>query len=301
MDWDWSEAVAFDACVQALELNAIRPVRAPHLIRLGTNGVFEVEIDTGVIVARVSPSDYDPPLIDEQIALASWLHANGFATSRPLKSEATWCNGRAVTFWEFIGEAHPVAIPMRLLGGTAAEFHRLTDRYSGPLPVWEPLGRLGDRLESVPCDESFSESDRALLKYWRDILTASVADMRFEQRIGPLHGDIHTGNSIMSNDQLYLIDFDRIARGPREWDLSQPLVSVRMFDVNPEGVDEFMDGYGWDVRSFEGVETLVELRALFMTSWLLTLPRNERIKEEIRNRLVFWRNPNGTFPGWCPV
>lgn len=290
-----------ETCRHALASSDFHPHGSPVLIRLGTNAVFRVDTAPGPILVRVSPSDYDPELIDQQLQLASWLKYQGFPTSQPLRPDIAWSDGRPVTFWEFITSDTSTAGVMRMLGSTAAIFHQLTDAYIGELPMWEPLGRLGPRLDVVPCDQSFSEADRILLKSWRDRLTSAVEKLEFQRATGPIHGDIHTGNAIVSDGRLYLIDLDRIARGPREWDLSQPLVASQMFGVSQRDIDDFMVGYGWDMRTYDGADVLVRLRALFMTSWLLTLPRTSRVREEITNRLAFWRDPDGKPPRWHPV
>jgi len=300
MDEAWSEDVAAQTCESALASANVDTMSSPRLIRLGTNAVYKVDTSCGKIIARVSPNDYDAELLAKQIEFSSWLVENGFETSEPLLRDVVWIGGRATTLWQYLESDNPPVSIMRPLGSLVRKLHTLTDEYSGNLPTWEPLGRLGERLDSVPSDDSFTEGDRSVLQEWRDHLSSAAGALNFELPQGPIHGDVHTGNTVYSHDRLYLIDLDRIANGPREWELAQPLVAHRMFAKDDRGIDSFMEGYGWDLRKFNGATALVDLRALFMTSWLLTLPRDERVKNEIRNRILYWRNPDGDWPLWRP-
>jgi hypothetical protein len=105
---------------------------------------------------------------------------------------------------------------------------------------------------------------------------------------------------VVSDGALQLLDLDRIAHGPREWDLIQPLAAASRFRDVGVDVEQFLSGYDWDVRLLAGHEILVKLRLLFMTSWLLTLPRTPVVQQEIRIRMSFWRTSDGA-PRWSPV
>lgn len=300
VDREWSEAVAVESCNQACAAIGLDLVSPPELIRVGTNAVFCVHTPNHKLAVRAAPADYDGDLLHDQILFASWLCDMGFPTSRPAREEITWVSGRPVTFWEFL-DGRPGGVPDRKpLGELLARFHRLTDSYAGPMPAWEPLGRLGDRLETAHIDDGFGEDDRAVLCAWRDRLTATARGMQFTLPAGPLHGDVHLGNVIVVDGLLHLIDLDRIARGPREWDLATVLASHEMFGTPRDSVDAFMEGYGWDLRGFPEAESLTRLRALFQTSWLVTLPRTEPVVEEIARRMRFWRDPSDLVP-WRAV
>lgn len=301
MDREWSAELSESTCLAACRAEGVLLKSPPALIRLGTNAVYRLETPNGPLLGRVSPSDYDPILLTQQIVLATWLDDCGFPTSRPVQTDPTWIAGRATTFWEFL-EGEPGAITnRRRLGALLRKFHELTKEYTGELPTWKPLGRLGDRLAAVDTDDSFCDEDRQLLCDWRDRLTAATEALEYVLPPGPLHGDVHSGNVITRNGNLYLIDLDRIARGPREWDLSEIVASRQLFRSSASAVEEFMQGYGWDLCAFYGVETLTQLRALFMTSWLLTLPRTPPVKREIANRMHYWRAPSPEAPVWSPV
>lgn len=295
MTWDArrAEAVARTALVTGVVPGDPSSLR---LIRLGTNGVFLA----GDAVVRVSPPDEDPVLLAQQIELAGWLADHRFPTPRPLTPDTPVVDGLLVSSWQRVEGRPGDQVDRRALGALLRRFHELTNTYEGQLPEWQPLGRLGTRLDSVSSDRVFTEDDRGLLCRWRDELTAAAASTEWTLVSGPLHGDVHTGNVLVGDDGPVLLDLDRIARGPREWDLTQPVGSTDRFGGREADLDEFMVGYGWDLRSWPKHAALVQLRLLFMTSWLLTLPRTPAVHREIATRLKYWR-PGPEAPRWGPV
>ena len=301
MDNNWSAESATTTLIAALQKVPVSLIRTPRLIRVGTNAVYELHTRDDQALGRVSPSDYEPELLKQQMEFAGWLHSQGFPTSAPLIPEIIWVGGRGTTLWEWITPDEGADIDFYALGELLARLHSVTDMYRGSLPNWEPLGRLGDRLSAVEIDDAFGKDDRQVLCDWRDKLLADVKALSFDRPAGPIHGDVHTGNVILSGGQLYIVDLDRIARGPREWDLTQILVANARFGTPANKLDAFMAGYGWDIRQHPGAELLQQLRALFMTSWLLTLPRTDAVQAEIKNRLTYWRNPDAEAPLWHPV
>lgn len=269
-----------------------------ELVRLGTNAVFLA--DQGVI--RVSPPDYPKESLAQQIALAKWLVKSGFPTAEPLTSQVRQMDGCYITLWRRLIPAPGASCSAGEIGRLARLFHSLTESYEGDLPGWDPVGRLGIRLSHLRPDDLLSESDIALIKSRHEHLIAPASHLESRLGWGPIHGDIHPGNVLVNEaGEHHLLDFDRIARGPREWDLTQPVVSQLFFGRDVGHVDQFMVGYGTDPREFDGFDVLVQLRALFMTSWLLTLPRTERVAKEIRTRLAYWRDPSATLARWSPV
>jgi Ser/Thr protein kinase RdoA (MazF antagonist) len=265
-----------------------------RLLRVGTNAVFA----TPDLVVRVAHTTYDRNLLRQQLDLADWLTASGFPTATPLGG-AREVDGHAVSFWERIPETRKAT--MDELGKLTRAFHDLTNEYPGDLPSWSPLGRLGDRLEELQPDERITQADCDLLHDWKNRLVDLVSKLTFELPLGPIHGDIHTGNVIASDRGCFLIDFDRIARGPREWDLADPLAGVYLFGVPEREWQHFVARYGYDLREFSAVDELVQLRALFMMSWLLTLESTPEVTDEVHNRLAYFRDPTATIRPWSAV
>lgn len=295
---DWSQTTAARLAAEAADAIGLAVARSEiQLVRIGTNGIFFAED----VVIRVSPPDESRKLVDEQLLLARWLTEHSFPTSAPLCDHPVIVDGYMVTFWARIRGDGGQSASRKQFGQLVRRFHALTNEYTGPLPVWEPLGRLGKRLDIVETDEVFSAGDRSVLCQWRDVLTEAVEHVQWELPPGPLHGDVHTGNLIVDGSQQYLVDLDRIAWGPREWDLTQQVAALQRFDGEPPDLDQFFDGYGWDLRSWPGASDLVRLRLLFMTSWLLTVPRDPHVRREIVNRMHYWRDPCDQAPAWHPV
>jgi Ser/Thr protein kinase RdoA (MazF antagonist) len=264
-----------------------------ELVRIGTNAVFFA----GPVVVRVSPPDYPRRLLQQQIDLASWLTRENFLTAAPL-SDLHYVADCPVTLWVRIPSSRRAT--MHDLGQIARSFHDATNTYPGILPEWEPLGRLGDRLSQLKPDETISAAECSLLQDWKRTLTKTVANLQFALPTGPIHGDIHAGNVVASGDRCYLVDFDRIAYGPREWDLADPLAGMYFFEGDHDW-PAFVEEYGYDLRQFNGAEDLVRLRGLFMLSWLLTLERTSEVRSEIATRLEYFKEPDRAFPKWSAV
>lgn len=294
----WSEASARRVAAQTAEALGLCAMAGDiELVRLGTNGIFFA--DDAVI--RVSPPDESLELVQDQLVFASWLIECGFPTSAPLVDRPQLVDGSVVTLWSRIRGEEGRFADRFAFGRLIRRFHELTNDYHGPLPVWEPLGRMGERLDTVDLDAAFTEDDRQVLCRWRNTLVKDARHLTWRLAPGPLHGDVHTGNVIVAGTDQYLIDFDRIARGPREWDLTQQVAALTRFGGDKADLDRFFEGYGGDLRDWPGADALVRLRLLFMTSWLLTVPRAPQVQAEIANRMHYWRSPSPEAPRWNPV
>jgi aminoglycoside phosphotransferase (APT) family kinase protein len=89
---------------------------------------------------------------------------------------------------------------------------------------------------------------------------------------GPVHGDAHVENLMITSGGPVMIDFERFAWGHPEWDLSMTAT-----EYQTEGwwtADEyarFIAAYGFDVTSWEGYPVLRAAHELKMPrGWLRT-------------------------------
>ncbi|QIG44321.1 phosphotransferase [Nocardioides anomalus] len=283
-----AESLALRALAQAE-----RPAEGLHLVRWGTNAVFR----TADTVVRLADSDYDTDLLQQQVDLAIWLRSRAFPTARLLHQGVV--DGQPVTVWERIAEVREPT--MADLAELARRFHDVTADYDGSLPEWEPLGRLGVRMDQMEPDRVITEQALAQLREVKDHLVNQVRDVDFVLPRGPIHGDIHEGNVLVDSSGPHLIDFDRIARGPREWDLVEPLAGVVLFGQDDAEWLTFAHRYGYDLREWGPWTELLKLRAMFMFSWLLTLQRTPQVEEEVRTRLAYFLEPEAPLAPWSAI
>ena len=95
-------------------------------------------------------------------------------------------------------------------------------------------------------------------------LRGQWAAMEFSRPPGLIHGEAHIGNVLRaSSGQMVLGDWDHVAAGPRECDLIQIHFLRRRFGrASPGDIDAFAAAYGWDVREWPGLETLIAIREI---------------------------------------
>jgi aminoglycoside phosphotransferase (APT) family kinase protein len=145
------------------------------------------------------------------------------------------------------------------------------------------------------------EDDREFLCQRLASLRADHEVMRFELPPGPVHGDAHTGNLLRQADgAVLLLDFERFATGPREWDLVEPALEHYRLGWEPaEGYRAFVDAYGFDVATWDGFDILCSIRELTMTTWLMqNVDHSADIAREFRTRVDSLRD--GTPHHWAP-
>lgn len=283
-----------------------RPPGTVEHIRTGTNALYRCDD----IALRVAPAGYDEVSLAHQLALVTHLTQRGFPTPAQVGGLER-IDGRLVTAWEWAeprGEIDHTAV-----GALARQFHRVTRDYTGPVPAWDPLARARERLATA----ALTTADEAMLHRHMERLSAAV-EPHGDTPMGVVHGDLHDGNVIATDQGLLLIDFERFSLGPLEWDLAQRAAGARFFpdESRHDGWDRFQTGYGHLPLS-QTFDTLVTVRAFVMTTWLLSLPLDETVEREREVRLRYWRahdrgdaptragwSPRGELsghPGWAPI
>ncbi|KPM52558.1 hypothetical protein ACG83_30090 [Frankia sp. R43] len=145
------------------------------------------------------------------------------------------------------------------LGGPLRHFHDLAASERALVDEWDPLALIRPRLAAAHRDGITRElTDPLEAPLAR--LESDVPAMTSELGNGVIHCDMHYGNVMcLPGRRLLLIDFDAIARGPREWDLVPNLVTYRRFGMSDAEYDDFSGAYGYDLRSSPHVETNEEV------------------------------------------
>jgi aminoglycoside phosphotransferase (APT) family kinase protein len=228
-----------------------------------------------------------------EVDVARWLASHGFPASRAYRgiAQPTEAAGHPVTFWEFIegrdGDRSDIAVFAELL----ARLHRLPHPEGFTLPPEDPLGRVGRRLEAA----SVTEPDKEFLLTRLEALQAELPRLRFPLPTGPVHGDAHVQNLIITAGGPVVIDFERFARGHPEWDLSMTATEYQTAGWwTQEEYARFAAAYGFDVTSWDGYPVLRAAHELKMTSWLAqNISESREVADEVAARI-------GTLRGQVP-
>ncbi|HET9257289.1 MAG TPA: aminoglycoside phosphotransferase, partial [Pseudonocardiaceae bacterium] len=106
-------------------------------------------------------------------------------------------------------------------------------------------------------------------------------------------GQAEIGNVLLRAGRPVLTDFERVAIGPREWDLIDTAVTATRFGLPEQRYRDFSDAYDFDVRTWDGYGTYRRLWELRATTWLMQNRHHSReVDREIETRLQTWRDGN---------
>jgi aminoglycoside phosphotransferase (APT) family kinase protein len=265
--------------------------KGARLIRLGENALFHLPGPN--VVVRIARSMAYWEDAAREVAVARWLASQGFPAVRAYAcvAQPTEAAGRPVTFWEFAvgrdGDPGDIAVLAELL----SRLHRLPRPEGFTLLQEDPLGRVRRRLEvaSVPAPDKQFLLDRL------DALEAELPALRFPLPEGPVHGDAHVQNLMITANGPVMIDFERFAWGHPEWDLSMTATEYQTAGWwTQEEYARFAAAYGFDVTSWEGYPLLRAAHELKMTSWLAqNVAESPEVAAEVTARI-------GTLRGQVP-
>jgi aminoglycoside phosphotransferase (APT) family kinase protein len=272
-------------------------VKGARLIRLGENALFHLP-GPGVVV-RVARSMAYWEDAGREVAVARWLADQGFPAVRayPGVEQPAEAAGRPVTFWEFIDGRDGDRVDIAVLAELLSWLHRLPHPEGFTLPADDPLGRVRRRLESA----AVTEPDREFLLARLDAVEAQLPRLRFPLPAGPVHGDAHVENLMITASGPVMIDFERFSWGHPEWDLSMTATEYQTAGWwTREEYARFAAAYGFDVTSWEGYPVLRAAHELKMTSWLAqNMAESRDAADEVAVRMATLRGQR--LPGsWRP-
>ncbi|WP_431910834.1 phosphotransferase family protein [Amycolatopsis thermoflava] len=269
------------------------------LIRLGENDLWRLP---GGVVARIARAGQDAAAAKE-VAVAHWLEDCGVDAVRVIRdiNQPVHADGRPVTFWHELppheqGTVADVAAALR-------QVHKLEPPTGFTLPELAPFVRLAERIDRAT---TLTGTDRAWLAQHLAALQDRYADLPAGLPPGVVHGDAWRGNiARTANGRVVLLDFERTAIGPPEWDLVSTGVSRVTTAWLPEAEwTAYCSAYGHDVTTWPGFEVLRDIRELRMTLMACQLAvENPRYQEQAAHRLACIRGDRGPRPwaGWAAV
>ncbi|MDI5971526.1 aminoglycoside phosphotransferase family protein [Streptomyces sp. SL13] len=285
-----AESILRRACaVAAVDPDGIQ------LLRLGDHAVFR--IDGGRTIARAGRGPERLPSVEREVRVAGWLAAEKYPAAR-LATDAEQpvvVDGHPVTFWEGLADGESYATTGEM-GVLLRRLHDLgTPDFT--LPDLRPFEKVRSRLERA----QISEAARTYLLSLAEELETDFSGLDFALPAGPVHGDFNVGNVLHDNaGQPRVIDLDGFALGPREWDLMQTAMYYDSFGWHTEAeYDDFVAGYGWDVRTWSGYDVMRHVRELLMVTWLSQNAANPRAAAEVEKRVASLRTGSSR-RDWAP-
>ncbi|WP_181722909.1 phosphotransferase [Nocardia gipuzkoensis] len=281
-DASWADAALRASCAAT----GLDPAGA-RLIKFTNNAVYALKNDP--VVVRIAGSTAVRNLVPKIVATARWLTSNDLPTVRLAEEypQPLQLDGTAVTFWQRVdGCGQQVQPDGRDLGRILRRFHDLAAP-NFELPQWSTLSSVRRRIQD---EDVLADNDHEFLVTVCDELEQELTDVGFVLPLGPIHGDAFVGNLIGGPGGTVLCDFDSVAIGPREWDLTPIAVGRLRFDYNTDYHEQLASEYGVDVLEWPGFPVLRKIRELqLVTSVLPTLRSNPSLYEQWSHRFESFR------------
>lgn len=264
-----------------------------EIIKIGDNALYRLPDQ---VVARVSRPGRTTAAFKE-IAVARWLERLEVPAVRALNTieQPLRVEDRCITFWQELplhrdATTGQVAAALRLL-------HTVPPPDHFSLPALDPFDGLVKRLDAA---SSINESERSWLTIQLNTLREDYRRFSDDRdRTCVVHGDAHGSNIVAVDDgSVVLLDFERMAIGPPEWDL----VSIAVENdsttwCTDDDYAEFVEGYGEDVKKWPQYELVRSIRELRMTCYIAELASDQpAAREETTFRIDCLRGVHGRRP-----
>jgi aminoglycoside phosphotransferase (APT) family kinase protein len=277
-------------------------VEHAHLLHLHSNAVFA--LPASGLVVRIA-TDYDAlDQVTSSLRVTRWLAARGFPCVVPadVTGQPFVEAGRVVSIWRYVPtvpEPRPTATD---LGQLLRTLHDQPALPEPPDRFTDPLASIANALDQYP--DFLPPTQRRWLAGRISQLRAAWHTLEFPHPPGLIHGDAHPGNLMRTpTGRVILGDWDHVAIGPREWDLAQIQYTRRRFG-RPDDVEvgRFATAYGWDLRGWPGLPTLVAIREISgLSPYLRTAKSKPFSARELTHRLdtlqrqdttTLWNSPS---------
>ncbi|MER6952260.1 phosphotransferase [Nonomuraea sp. NPDC000554] len=277
---DFTLGVLTDVMRSACRQAGLDPEGA-ELLRLGENAIYKLA--SKPVVVRIARGQERLPVVEKELCIATWLQASGVPAVQAYSEvpQPIVVDGYPVSFWKAVTPNEPSPGPADL----AELLRRFHDAGDPPceLPEFNPLYQVEPRLDAA---RVLRNEDLDFLRARCRDLVKRYAELEFALPYGPIHGDAHAANLLRVDGQVVMLDFEVVARGPREWDLMPTSISRQRFGLPEEQYRAFCNAYGFDVRSWQGYTVLRDVRELTMTTWLMqNIGEDPRIAKEFAHRV----------------
>ncbi|HKT04807.1 MAG TPA: aminoglycoside phosphotransferase family protein [Rugosimonospora sp.] len=267
-----------------------------ELIRVGENTLYLLPDH---VVVRVTRSGQLAAAAKE-VRVSRWLQSLNVPVVQALPDidQPVTVDGRAVTFWHEL-PAHRYSTTAEL----AAVLRRLHDLPPPDfgLPPIAPFVRQRERIAEAAVLNP--EEREWLLRHLTD-LEARYANLPDGMPWCAIHGDAWAGNVVVTDTGPVLLDLERFAHGPPEWDLTSIAVDYTTFgEMSAEQWADFCERYGSDVTVWAGFEILRDARELRKVTFAAQMAdQRAEIAEQAAYRLACIQGKHGPRPwGWIGV
>lgn len=257
---------------------------------VGRHSNLVIALPSAGLLVRVSGSTEAFDRVAGAVTVTRWLAERGFPCVVPAGSGPFRVDGHAVSAWQLLDV---VSEPRGSGADLGHLLHRLHAQPDPPFPLrvlTDPLAGVASAVQGR--SDALDDQDRNWLRQRIKELRRMWHELAPAQPRGLIHGDAHSNNLIRTRDgKLLLADWDHTARGPREWDLIQPYYMARRFNRHTDQeLSDFADAYGWDVRTWGGFESLVELREISgLSPYIRKAPTQSWSRQEIAHRVATLR------------
>jgi Phosphotransferase enzyme family len=261
----------------AIDLSAAAPVALRHaaercgldnrgaqLLRLFATAVYHLPAADAVARIAVMTSPDTLARRATSVRVTGWLAGIGFPCVEPLPVDQPVAgHGCVVTFWRYLPQDGPEP-------GTAdlGRLLRMLHELEPPpiaLPAYEPLSSVRQMIES---SRAISEGVRSWLRERCRELLEEYGQLSFQLPAGMIHGDAYRGNLLRGDRRVVLADWDAVSVGQREVDLI-PTLQAGRFGLPEDQRDAFIAAYGQDIRCWDGLPVLRDIREVSTLSALL--------------------------------
>jgi aminoglycoside phosphotransferase (APT) family kinase protein len=267
-----------------------------ELIRIAENTLYR--LPRGV-VARVTRSGQASAAAKE-VQVSRWLSQLGVSVVEALRDieQPVDVDGRAVTFWREL-PPHRYST-LAELAAVLRTLHSLPPP-DFDLPPLAPFVRLGERISEASV---LTDDQRAWLLQHLTRLKQRYAELPPGRPWCAVHGDAWAGNLVVTEQGPVLLDLERFAYGPPEWDLTSIAVDYTTFGDMPAGDwGDFCARYGYDVTTWDGFEILRDARELRKVTFAMQMAaQRPDLVDQAVYRLACVRGERGSRPwGWTGV
>ncbi|MFJ1542336.1 phosphotransferase family protein [Micromonospora chalcea] len=268
-----------------------------ELVRAGENVLYRLP---GAVVARVArPGQIDAAA--KEVRVSRWLQESGIPVVRvvPGIAQPVQVDGRAVTFWRELPDHREGSVDQ--VADILRQIHGLQPPPDLALPALAPFVRLKERIAETTV---FNTDEREWLLAHLQRLTEQYETLPVGFPPAAVHGDAWGGNIVATATGPVVLDLERFAYGPPEWDLASIAVDHFTFgSLSAEEWAQFCTCYGHDVTEWEGYTVLRDTRELRKVTFAAQMAAQHRhLTGQARYRLTCIRGEKGPRPWhWTPV
>jgi aminoglycoside phosphotransferase (APT) family kinase protein len=269
-------------------------------VLLGRHSNTIIALPTAQLIVRVSgnPDAFDQ--VNTSVPVTRWLYGRGYPCVAPVNVQPFVAQGQVISLWRLLDAVDGPPGSGSELGHLLRSLHDQPHPPTTLIELTDPLASVARALLSS--SEGLDQLDRSWLLERIEQLRRAWTELVPAQRAGLIHGDAHPNNLIrLRSGEVLLGDWDHVAHGPREWDLIQPhYMARRVARLTDEQLREFTAAYGWDVRTWSGCNTMIEIREISgLSPYIRRASHEQWARDEISHRVGTLRERDTT-ARWNP-